>query len=413
VKKKILWLDSDPEFLGKGKKELEKSGNLEVHAALTVREAMEKLRSTSYLIIIAEFQLPEMDGLAFQKIIRTRHRRLPFILFTARDDEEIMKWIDASPFDFYLRKHGELPDQFRSLLNMVVFVYVKTIKARQMSDQVILSQDKIWNLPFPAFAVNHEGIVCFWNRALEKLTGKEAQSIVGKGNFEYALPFTRKREPFLIDAVKQDSPDIRKRYPGIIRNGQTCIFERMVLDINRENEIFLKFIAAPYYPDDGSADGIQVFIQNITEYKLGARELKMQFRALQRSLEETIEEKDLYRTLFEKHNAASVVINNNEIILLANREFSLLTGYEQQEIEGRMSWAHFMPDTGKPAGVWCQGYAGIPDLAGINAQSAFRLRDRTGNLRDVTVRMTRIPETQNSLVTIIDTSGINNDGLEV
>ena len=37
--------------------------------------------------------------------------------------------------------------------------------------------------------INREGKVVTWNQAMERLTGIGAADMVGKGNYEYALPF--------------------------------------------------------------------------------------------------------------------------------------------------------------------------------------------------------------------------------
>ena len=50
--------------------------------------------------------------------------------------------------------------------------------------------DVIDFLPDATFAIDNQGKVLTWNRAMEKMTGASAADMVGKGNYEYALPFT-------------------------------------------------------------------------------------------------------------------------------------------------------------------------------------------------------------------------------
>jgi two-component system, cell cycle sensor histidine kinase and response regulator CckA len=56
-------------------------------------------------------------------------------------------------------------------------------------------------LPDATMVINQNGIVIAWNRAMEKLTGVPAEAMLGKGDYEYALPFYGKRRPMLIDLV--------------------------------------------------------------------------------------------------------------------------------------------------------------------------------------------------------------------
>ena len=50
-------------------------------------------------------------------------------------------------------------------------------------------------LPDPTFAIDLEGNVTMWNKAMEDLTGIKAREMLGKGNYEYAIPFYGKRRP--------------------------------------------------------------------------------------------------------------------------------------------------------------------------------------------------------------------------
>ena len=54
-------------------------------------------------------------------------------------------------------------------------------------------------LPDATLVVDREGCVVAWNRAMEVMTGVKAKDMIGRGNYEYALPFYGERKPILID----------------------------------------------------------------------------------------------------------------------------------------------------------------------------------------------------------------------
>ena len=56
-------------------------------------------------------------------------------------------------------------------------------------------------LPDATLVIDGEGRVIAWNRAMEEMTGIPAQEMLGKGDYEYALPFYGERRPILIDLV--------------------------------------------------------------------------------------------------------------------------------------------------------------------------------------------------------------------
>ncbi len=67
-------------------------------------------------------------------------------------------------------------------------------------------------LPDPTFVVDKDGYVLVWNRAIEEMTGVPAENILGKGNYEYALPFYHQRRPMLTDWVLNRT-EVREYYP--------------------------------------------------------------------------------------------------------------------------------------------------------------------------------------------------------
>ena len=45
-----------------------------------------------------------------------------------------------------------------------------------------------------------------------------------------------------------------------------------------------------------------------------------------------------YRTIFENSEAATIIIEENMIISLANAKFEAMTGYTKAEVEGKLAW---------------------------------------------------------------------------
>lgn len=56
-------------------------------------------------------------------------------------------------------------------------------------------------LPDGVFAIDLAGKVVIWNRVLEEMTGIDEKDMLGKGNFEYAIPFYGFRRPMPVDYV--------------------------------------------------------------------------------------------------------------------------------------------------------------------------------------------------------------------
>jgi PAS domain S-box-containing protein len=80
-------------------------------------------------------------------------------------------------------------------------------------------------LPDPTWVVDNEGKVVRWNKAIEKLVDVKTENIVGKGNYEHALPFYGERRPVLIDLVRNWQPDYEAKYLSVKKDGKNLISE--------------------------------------------------------------------------------------------------------------------------------------------------------------------------------------------
>ena len=128
-------------------------------------------------------------------------------------------------------------------------------------------------LPDPTFVVDNEGTVVSWNQAMEKLTGVKAPDMVGKGNFEYALPFYGERRPILIDLVKNWDAEYEKKYLSVKRDGKNLISESYHPSLGGK-ELYLHCTAGLIYNASGEVAGAIESLRDITEKKKAEEELQ-------------------------------------------------------------------------------------------------------------------------------------------
>jgi len=65
---------------------------------------------------------------------------------------------------------------------------------------------------------------------MEEMTGITAGEMLGKGDYEYALPFYGKRQPILVDMVFESQSEFEQNYAQIQRQGSVLIGETYVPD---------------------------------------------------------------------------------------------------------------------------------------------------------------------------------------
>jgi PAS domain S-box-containing protein len=86
-------------------------------------------------------------------------------------------------------------------------------------------EDIIEFLPDATLAINREGRVIIWNKAIEEMTGVPAAEMIGKGDYAYTIPFYGEARPQLMDLVFDDQHDIAAKYPQITHEGDTLLIE--------------------------------------------------------------------------------------------------------------------------------------------------------------------------------------------
>jgi diguanylate cyclase (GGDEF)-like protein/PAS domain S-box-containing protein len=89
----------------------------------------------------------------------------------------------------------------------------------------------------------------------------------------------------------------------------------------------------------------QLLINNINRSKEALREANETLEIKVRERTAELRESEMkYRTIFENTGAATIIVENDMTISLANSEFVKITGFEKQEIENIKSWLHFIDE---------------------------------------------------------------------
>jgi PAS domain S-box-containing protein len=269
----VLYVDDEPALLEIGTLFLERSGVLQVDTALSAADAIERMKEKRYDGIISDFQMPGMDGIAFLKYIRTHWNQLPFVLFTGRGREEVVIEALNAGANFYLQKGGDVNSQFTELEYKIRLA----IELKQTADNLRESQQQMADiinfLPDPTYAVDLNRTIIVWSRAMEETTGVKADEMLGKGNYEYSIPFYGERRPILIDLIFNDKLEM-EWYPGIQRTVDTIVAEGFSPALYGGRGAYIMGTASPLYDTMGNVVGAIESIRDITERKRAEEALR-------------------------------------------------------------------------------------------------------------------------------------------
>ncbi|MFA5269596.1 MAG: PAS domain S-box protein [Methanoregula sp.] len=264
---RILYVDDDPGLLEIGKLFLEEGGQFSVDISLSASNGLDLLASANYDAVISDYQMPGMDGIGFLKKVRTSGNTIPFILFTGRGREEVVIQALNEGADFYLQKGGEPVSQFTELSHKVRQSVQQRQAEKMIRDHERREADIINFLPDATFAIDIRGKVIAWNRAIEAMTGIPAGEMIGKANYEYALPFYHERRPITVDLVLHDDPAVVEKYPVMKKEGSSLVSEIYIPHLNKGRGAHLWFTASPLYDTAGNLTGAIESIRDITERK--------------------------------------------------------------------------------------------------------------------------------------------------
>ena len=162
---------------------------------------------------------------------------------------------------------GTLASTFNTMLSH--------IRAREEALQESRRQlaDIINFLPDPTFVINLDGKIIAWNLAIEEITGLKATDVLGKGNYEYSIPFYGERRPLLLNLIVGSEKDLEKKYPILKRKGDLIISEIFSPSLIHGKGAYLHLTASPLYNTKGTIIGAIESLRDITPWKQAEEEI--------------------------------------------------------------------------------------------------------------------------------------------
>jgi len=222
----LLYVDDDHDLLLIGKTFLERMGDFSVEITDSAASALSLLKERKFDAVISDYQMPSMNGLDLLKAIRSGGDSIPFIIFTGRGREEVVIEALNAGADFYLQKGGDPRTQFVELAHKVRQAIGRKRAERMLVESQKRLADIIEFLPDATFAIDREGRVIAWNRAMEEMTGVPGTEVLGMGGFRHGMAFYGEPRPMLIDLVLSPMEDFeRDKYLFTHRDGTTLTAE--------------------------------------------------------------------------------------------------------------------------------------------------------------------------------------------
>jgi PAS domain S-box-containing protein len=170
-------------------------------------------------------------------------------------------------------------------------------------------------LPDATFAIDTQGMVIVWNKAMEKFTKVSAGKVIGLGNYEYSFHINGERIPGLLDLVFATDAELEKYHYSGIQRRNNCIRAQIQVPDLKGKTASLEMIAALLFDQNGQLSGA---IQSL--YDVG----EMQEKA------------EKFQGLSDTSDRGIIILEpDTKKIIDANSFFVTLTGYSRENLLGK------------------------------------------------------------------------------
>lgn len=215
------------------------------------------------------------------------------------------------------------------ILSISAYIIKRSIESEQKrisAEKEVRSAEKkladiIDFLPDPTLVLDKTGHVLAWNKSIEEMTGIKAEAILGKSNYEYALPFYGERRPILCDLVMKNNFDPTNNYFTYDRSTEHVYAESFSPTLGKEGR-YLQGTARTLIDESGTLIGAIESIRDITDQKIAKQKLANAHNRLKSVLD--------FAT-----NLGIIASDLEGIITVFSRGAEVMLGYKETEVIGK------------------------------------------------------------------------------
>ncbi|MCE5215336.1 MAG: PAS domain S-box protein, partial [Methanobacterium sp.] len=231
-------------------------------------------------------------------------------------------------------------------------------------------------------------------------SGVAVYKAIGNGEDFIIIDFNEAAEN--IESMKREEiigKKVTDAFPGVKDFGLFEVLQRVYKTGTPEH------YPISQYKDDRITGWRENFI-----YKLPSHEIVAIYDDVteQKKAEEAVKESEAYyRTIFAHSGTATLILEEDNIISMANKECEKLSGYLRQEIEGKKRWTDFVVKEDLEQMVrYHQKRRENPNL--VPKTYDFRLINKNGQIKYIHLDVGLIPGTKKSVASLIDFTQLKN-----
>jgi len=272
-----------------------------------------------------------------------------------------------------LEVSGELSDDFDQGPRIIVNARDAT-ERRRIQDALMLSERKFREFVERAcdgIAIVQDSTLKYVNQRLAEMLGYTVEEMLAKNFADFIWP--------------DELAKVASHYSSRMAGEYSPFVYETVARKKDGSKLEIEINAGMFEYEGRPASS--VIARDITERKETNRSLK--------------ESEERYRTIFENTGTATIIIEDDKTVSLANEEFVRLTGCPKEEIEGRLKTTDFVVQKDvETIAKYHELRRNDPYLAPHNCE--LGLLTKSGEVRTVLITIDLIPGTKKSIASLID-----------
>ncbi len=184
----VLFVDDNTDLFGQIRTFLEKSGDIRIDNARSIKQAVEKIKSRTYDVILSYEQIPEvngiefvsdMNGIEFLKYLKSTGNTTPVILLCRRGLQKIAVQEVANGTEIRIPKNGDVRPHLPEMATLIK----QTMLRRKAEREVRAQNDQLTSIlsatPLGIFQVLNQ-VITWANPQFAEMLGYEESYPVGK-----------------------------------------------------------------------------------------------------------------------------------------------------------------------------------------------------------------------------------------
>ena len=221
----ILCVDDEPLFLDAFSQKLGLEDGFSIVSVSSAAEALQSIESNHYDVIVSDFAMPEMDGLALLREIRARGHNTLFVMMTAKRLAHIAIDSINAGADYYFQKGVNPAADFPKLVDFIRNTVAQRRAGSGAPEQDRFYQSIIENVNDVICRVSPDGVFRFANEAGLSFFKLSLNDMPERNFFSFIPDNERKGVILGLQKLSASQPDILMEHHMAGLDGKSALLQ--------------------------------------------------------------------------------------------------------------------------------------------------------------------------------------------